>query len=82
MYSQSTPYISQSWGTFLKPGDTPSPPAGSILHLFFIGLIPTATAIAKAYVIPNTPVIPNLFRNLKVNTGMLKQVQHDNMFSV
>jgi hypothetical protein len=30
--------------------------------------------------IPNASVIPNLFRNLKLNTtkqGMLKQVQHD-----
>ncbi len=25
-------------GDFLKLGDTPRPPAGSILHLFFIGL--------------------------------------------
>jgi len=30
----------------------------------------------------NDNVIPNLFRNLKINTmkrGMLKQVQHDNV---
>jgi hypothetical protein len=27
------PLIPQSWGTFLKLGDTPRPPAGSVLHL-------------------------------------------------
>ena len=32
------PLIPQDWGIFLKPGGTPSPPAGSILHLFFNGL--------------------------------------------
>jgi hypothetical protein len=37
-YSLSTPYISQPWGTFIKPGGTLRPPAGSILHLFFIRL--------------------------------------------
>jgi len=33
-------------------------------------------------IIPNAPVIPNSFKNLKINTmkrGMLKQVQHDNV---
>ena len=37
-WSQSTPYIPQILGDFLKLGDTPRPPAGSILHLFFSGL--------------------------------------------
>ena len=37
MVSINTP-IPQSWGTFLKLGDTPRPPAGNILHLFFGGL--------------------------------------------
>jgi len=30
-------------------------------------------------IIPNASVIPNLFRDLKINAGMLKQVQHDNV---
>ena len=32
------PLIPQSWGIYLNLGDTPRPPAGSILHLFFSGL--------------------------------------------
>jgi hypothetical protein len=74
-------------GDLINLGDTPNPPAGSILHLFPRSLPPKATAIGKVNVIPttsitpNTPVIPNSFRNLTFNTGMLKQVQHDNTFS-
>jgi hypothetical protein len=32
------PLVPQSWGDFLKLGDTPRPPAGIIMHLFFSGL--------------------------------------------
>jgi hypothetical protein len=32
------PLIPQSWGAFLKLGDTPRPPAGGILHLFVSSL--------------------------------------------
>jgi hypothetical protein len=44
-YTQSIPYV-PNLGGLLKLGDTPRPPAESILHLFFSGPLMLYTLLA------------------------------------